>query len=64
MDSNFAFQYRPDFPDSIKDYAVFVDLAPKFSLKAEEILQRHIHLVIFSLKEVSPNWNLDLRNSS
>ncbi|XP_028808211.1 centromere/kinetochore protein zw10 homolog isoform X2 [Neltuma alba] len=46
-----AFEYRTDFPDSIKEHAVFVDLAPRFQLMAEEILQRQIHLVIFNLKE-------------
>lgn len=46
-----AFEYRADFPDSIKEHAMFVDLAPRFQLMAEEILQRQIHLVIFNLKE-------------
>ncbi|XP_039171739.1 centromere/kinetochore protein zw10 homolog isoform X2 [Eucalyptus grandis] len=46
-----AFQYRPDFPNSIKEHAVFVHLAPRLHLKAEEMLQRQIQLVIFNLKE-------------
>ncbi|GMP66682.1 hypothetical protein CsSME_00026944 [Camellia sinensis var. sinensis] len=46
-----AFEYRLDFPSSIKELAVFVDLAPRFQLMAEEILQRQIKLVIYSLKE-------------
>ncbi|KAK4255239.1 hypothetical protein QN277_008259 [Acacia crassicarpa] len=46
-----AFEYRTDFPDSLKEHAVFADLAPRFQLMAEEILQRQIHLVIFNLKE-------------
>ncbi|XP_030539776.1 centromere/kinetochore protein zw10 homolog isoform X1 [Rhodamnia argentea] len=45
-----AFQYRPDFPNCIKEHAVFVDLAPRLHLKAEEMLQRQIQLVIFNLK--------------
>lgn len=46
------FQYRPDFPNPIKELAVFADLAPRFQLMAEEILQRQIQLVIFNLKQV------------
>lgn len=45
-------QYRSDFPSSIKELAVFIDLAPRFQLMAEEILQRQIQLVIYNLKEV------------
>lgn len=45
-------QYRADFPDTIKEHAVFVDLAPRFQLMAEEILQRQVHLIIYNLKEV------------
>ncbi|KAK7320551.1 hypothetical protein VNO77_30124 [Canavalia gladiata] len=47
----FAFEYRTDFPSSIKEHAVFVDLGPRFQLLAEEILQRQVHLVIYNLKE-------------
>ncbi|KAL2317035.1 hypothetical protein Fmac_030911 [Flemingia macrophylla] len=47
----FAFEYRTDFPNSMKEHAVFVDLAPRFQLLAEEILQRQVHLVIYNLKE-------------
>lgn len=46
-----AFEYRTDFPISIKEHAVFVDLAPRFQVMAEEILQRQIQLVISNLKE-------------
>ncbi|XP_061969387.1 centromere/kinetochore protein zw10 homolog isoform X2 [Populus nigra] len=46
-----AFEYRSDFPISIKEHAVFVDLAPRFQVMAEEILQRQIQLVISNLKE-------------
>lgn len=49
------FQYRPDFPSAIKEHSVFVDLAPRFQLMSEEILQRQIHLVIYNLKEVREN---------
>jgi centromere/kinetochore protein ZW10 len=47
----FAFEYRTDFPSSMKEHAVFADLAPRFQLLAEDILQRQIHLVIYNLKE-------------
>ncbi|XP_021300731.1 centromere/kinetochore protein zw10 homolog [Herrania umbratica] len=46
-----AFEYRSYFPDSIKEHAVFADMAPRFHLMAEEILQRQIQLVIFNLRE-------------
>ncbi|KAF5746107.1 hypothetical protein HS088_TW06G00272 [Tripterygium wilfordii] len=46
-----AFEYRPDFPSSIKEHVVFVDMAPSFHLMAEEILQRQIQRVIFNLNE-------------
>lgn len=46
------FQYRSDFPSSIKEHAVFADIAPRFHLMAEEILQKQIQLIIFNLKEV------------
>lgn len=48
----FAFEYHSDFPSSIKEHAVFMDMAPRFHLMAEEILQRQIQLVIFNLREV------------
>ncbi|KAK7300430.1 hypothetical protein RJT34_11274 [Clitoria ternatea] len=47
----FAFEYRTDFPSSMKEHAVFVDLAPRFLLLAEEILQRQVHHVIYNLKQ-------------
>ncbi|KAE9606213.1 putative RZZ complex, subunit Zw10 protein [Lupinus albus] len=47
----FAFEYRTDFPSSMKEHAVFVDLAPRYQLLAEEILRRQVHLVIHNLKE-------------
>ncbi|XP_021801115.1 centromere/kinetochore protein zw10 homolog [Prunus avium] len=46
-----AFEYRSDFPSSIKEHAMFVDMAPRFHLMAEEILQRQIKLVIHNLRE-------------
>lgn len=46
-----AFEYRPDFPNPIKEIAVFADLAPRFQLMAEEILQRQIQVVIFNLEQ-------------
>ncbi|KAI3457630.1 hypothetical protein Pfo_014293 [Paulownia fortunei] len=46
-----AFEYRPYFPSSVKEIAVFVDLAPRFQLLAEEVLQRQIQLVIYNLKQ-------------
>ncbi|XP_023640732.1 centromere/kinetochore protein zw10 homolog isoform X2 [Capsella rubella] len=47
----FAFEYRASFPSSIKEYAVFADIAPRFKLMSEEVLQKQIHLVISSLRE-------------
>lgn len=46
-----AFEYRLDFPNSIKDHAVFADMAPKFHLMAEEVLQRQTQFVIYNLRE-------------
>ncbi|KAL8131166.1 hypothetical protein AgCh_007189 [Apium graveolens] len=46
-----AFEYRPDLPSSLKELVVFVDLAPRFQLMAENILHRQIQLVIHNLKE-------------
>ncbi|XP_068345591.1 centromere/kinetochore protein zw10 homolog isoform X2 [Pyrus communis] len=46
-----AFEYRSDFPSSLKEHAMFVDMAPRFHLMAEEILQRQIQHVIRSLRE-------------
>ncbi|KAJ9176843.1 hypothetical protein P3X46_012115 [Hevea brasiliensis] len=46
-----AFEYRSDFPNCIKEHAVFVDMAPRFHILSEEILNRQIQLVIFNLKE-------------
>ncbi|KAL6506857.1 hypothetical protein OROHE_022294 [Orobanche hederae] len=46
-----AFEYRPYFPSSLKELAVFIDLAPRFQLMAEEVLQRQIQLVIHNLKQ-------------
>uniref|UniRef100_A0A1J3D0Y3 Centromere/kinetochore protein zw10-like protein n=1 Tax=Noccaea caerulescens TaxID=107243 RepID=A0A1J3D0Y3_NOCCA len=46
-----AFEYRSSFPSSIKEYAVFADVAPRFKLMAEEVLQRQVQLVMSSLQE-------------
>ncbi|PON48506.1 RZZ complex, subunit Zw [Parasponia andersonii] len=46
-----AYEYRPEFPSLIKEHAVFVDLAQRFHVMAEEKLQRQIQLVIYNLKE-------------
>lgn len=46
-----SFEYRPDFPSSIKEHAIFVDMAPRLQLLAEEILQRHVRVIISNLKE-------------
>ncbi|KAK1405474.1 centromere/kinetochore protein zw10-like [Heracleum sosnowskyi] len=48
-----AFEYRPDLPSSLKELVVFVDLAPRFQLMAEDILHRQIQLVIRNLKEAT-----------
>ncbi|KAG6404793.1 hypothetical protein SASPL_132369 [Salvia splendens] len=52
-----AFQYRPYFPSSVKELAVFIDLAPKFLLLAEEVLQRQIQLVKSNLKQAIDGAN-------
>ncbi|KAL1560850.1 centromere/kinetochore protein zw10 [Salvia divinorum] len=52
-----AFQYRPYFPSSVKELAVFIDLAPKFQLLAEEVLQRQIQLVMSNLKQAIDGAN-------
>lgn len=46
-----AFEYRSDFPASMKELVVFADLAPRFQMLAEEVLQRQIKLVIDNLKQ-------------
>ncbi|XP_049405796.1 centromere/kinetochore protein zw10 homolog [Solanum stenotomum] len=46
-----AFEYRLDFPASMKELVVFADLAPRFQMLAEEVLQRQIKLVIYNLKQ-------------
>ncbi|GMH12024.1 hypothetical protein Nepgr_013865 [Nepenthes gracilis] len=46
-----SFEYRPHFSSVIKDRAVFLDMAPRLQLLAAEILQRHVQIVIFNLKE-------------
>ncbi|KAL3337663.1 hypothetical protein AABB24_030004 [Solanum stoloniferum] len=48
-----AFEYRSDFPASMKELVVFADLAPRFQMLAEEVLQRQIKLVIYNLKQVT-----------
>ncbi|KAH6780919.1 centromere/kinetochore protein [Perilla frutescens var. hirtella] len=52
-----AFQYRPYFPSSVKELAVFIDLAPKFQVMAEEVLQRQIQLVTSNLKQAIDGAN-------
>lgn len=52
-----AFQYRPYFPSSVKEIAVFIDLAPKFQLMAEEVLQRQIQLVMSNLHQAIDGAN-------
>ncbi|RAL41660.1 hypothetical protein DM860_008842 [Cuscuta australis] len=46
-----AFEYRSNFPSLIKEIAVFVDLAPRFEMMAEEVLQRQIRLVLLNLEQ-------------
>ncbi|XP_021724557.1 centromere/kinetochore protein zw10 homolog [Chenopodium quinoa] len=46
-----AFEYRPDFPNFIKEHAIFVDIAPRLQLLGEDILQQHIQVTISNLKE-------------
>ncbi|KAB1202430.1 hypothetical protein CJ030_MR8G019502 [Morella rubra] len=52
-----AFEYGVEFPSSIREHAVFVDMAPRFHLMAEEILQKQIQLIIYNLKEAVDGAN-------
>ncbi|XP_073151139.1 centromere/kinetochore protein zw10 homolog [Henckelia pumila] len=52
-----AFEYRPYFPSPVKEVAVFVDLAPKFQIMAEDVLQRQIQLVMYNLKQAIDGAN-------
>ncbi|KAK4437401.1 Centromere/kinetochore protein zw10 [Sesamum alatum] len=52
-----AFEYRPYFPSSVKELAVFIDLAPRFQLMAEEVLQQQIQLVLYNLKQAIDGAN-------
>ncbi|XP_019052742.1 PREDICTED: centromere/kinetochore protein zw10 homolog isoform X3 [Nelumbo nucifera] len=44
-------KYRSDFPSSVKEHAVFVDMAPSFHQMAEDILQKQIQLVNSNLTQ-------------
>ncbi|KAL1821764.1 hypothetical protein ACET3Z_016633 [Daucus carota] len=46
-----AYEYRSGSPSLLKELIVFVDLAPRFQLMAEDILHRQVELVIKNLKE-------------
>ncbi|CAM8896647.1 unnamed protein product [Rhodiola kirilowii] len=46
-----AFEFRANFPSPTKELSVFVNIAPKFNIMAEEVLQRQIQLVCSNLKE-------------
>lgn len=46
------FQYRSDFPDFLKEHAVFVDMAPRFREMAEETMQKQLQLITCNLNEV------------
>ena len=48
----FSLQYRPDFPSLLKEHAIFVDIAPRLQLLAENILHQHIQITISNLREV------------
>ncbi|KAL8474248.1 hypothetical protein ACS0TY_030899 [Phlomoides rotata] len=52
-----AFEYRPYFSSSVKEVAIFIDLAPKFQLMAEEVLQCQIQLVMSNLKQAIDGAN-------
>ncbi|KAL6010301.1 hypothetical protein ACLOJK_000732 [Asimina triloba] len=43
--------YRMEFPNGAKEHVVFADIALKFHQLGGEVLQKQIHLVIFSLDE-------------
>ncbi|KAL0354259.1 UNVERIFIED_CONTAM: Centromere/kinetochore protein zw10 [Sesamum angustifolium] len=42
---------------SVKEIAVFIDLAPRFQLMAEEVLQQQIQLVLYNLKQAIDGAN-------
>lgn len=46
-----AFEYRSDFPDFLKEHAVFVDMAPRFHEMAEETMQKQLQLITCNLNE-------------
>ncbi|CAA0815882.1 Centromere/kinetochore protein zw10 homolog [Striga hermonthica] len=46
-----AFEYRPYFPSSVKEHVIFIDLAPRFQLMAEDVLKRQIQLVLHNLNQ-------------
>ncbi|KAI3861493.1 hypothetical protein MKW98_000445 [Papaver atlanticum] len=46
-----AFEYRPDFPNCIKEQAVFVDIAARFHQMADDLLQKQIQLVCLNLEK-------------
>ncbi|KAK9133176.1 hypothetical protein Scep_012704 [Stephania cephalantha] len=52
-----AFEFLSAFPSSMKEHAVFVDMAPRFHQMAKEILQKQIQLVFRNLKEAIDGAN-------
>ncbi|KAK9151522.1 hypothetical protein Syun_009831 [Stephania yunnanensis] len=52
-----AFEFLSAFPSSMKEHAVFVDMAPRFHQMAKEILQKQIQLVFHNLKEAIDGAN-------
>lgn len=46
-----GFEYRPNLRSFMKEHAMFVDMAPRLQLVAEEILQKHIRVIASNLKE-------------
>ncbi|KAG7010412.1 Centromere/kinetochore protein zw10-like protein, partial [Cucurbita argyrosperma subsp. argyrosperma] len=46
-----AFEYRSDFPDFLKEHAVFVDMAPRFHEMAEETMHKQLQLITCHLNE-------------
>ncbi|CAA6670542.1 unnamed protein product [Spirodela intermedia] len=55
--SGLSFEYRENFPNGVKECALFVDIAPNFRQMAEDALWKQVQLVYFSLKEAVDGAN-------
>ncbi|CAI8603227.1 unnamed protein product [Vicia faba] len=55
-------QWFAGFPSSMKNNDLFANLATRFQLVEEEILQRQVHLVIYNSKELQRLIHLTMEN--